>query len=240
MSFWDTIEQLTEPPPVENHPQQTPSQPAGHSGGTGTTPKQEQRAPTLQRGQGEESGRDLWRPTPAALAKRDRIMNRKPERLSFLSPCPTCEGRAFIHIAGGGFVCRTCQPGFFGHPVEAAGPDRRRPAQHNPELFPANSEETTKTPAAPECMQTTRQQQQHFANAWPWIKENKGRLIAAGWTMAALVRRAKSRWPYGQWGLAWLPIWSKPGVVVTLSRNGEIIFTYQANGRTIEQAAKMP
>ncbi len=58
--------------------------------------------------------------------------------------------------------------------------------------------------------------------------------------MAALVRRSRYRWPYGPWGLAWLPVWSQPGVVVTLGRNGEIVFTYQANGRTINQAAKMP
>lgn len=205
-----------------------------------TTPKQEQRPPTPHRGPTEESGRDLWQPTPAAFAKRDRILSRKPERLSFLGPCPICEGRAFIHIVGGGFVCRTCQPGFFGQPVEAAGPDRRRPEQHDHELLLANSTETAAPPAPSESAQTTGQQRQHFADAWPWIKENKGQLLAAGWTMAALVRRSRYRWPYGPWGLAWLPVWSQPGVVVTLGRNGEIVFTYQANGRTINQAAKMP
>jgi hypothetical protein len=58
--------------------------------------------------------------------------------------------------------------------------------------------------------------------------------------MAALVRRSKFRWPYGPWGFAWLPVWSKPGVVVTINRQGGIQFEYQSNGRTIRQTAKIP
>ncbi len=233
MSFFDTIDRLSQPAPGENNPQTAPSPPGPADN---TTPKQEQRAPTPHRGLTEESGRDLWQPTPAAFAKRDRILRRKPERLSFLGPCPICEGRAFIHIAGGGFVCRTCQPGFFGQPVEAAGPDRRRPEQHEHELPLANSTEVS-APPDPAAKQTTGQRRTYFDAAWPWIKENMEILISVGWTRAGLVRRAKFRWPYGQWGVAWLPVWGKEGVAVAIGRKGEIVFTYSSGGRVITQSA---
>jgi hypothetical protein len=85
--------------------------------------------------------------------------------------------------------------------------------------------------------QLTEEHQAYFMAAWPWIKENRTQLVRAGWTMAELLRRAKYRWPLGPWGLAWLPIWSKPGLVVELGTKGEIVFTYHSGGRTIRQTA---
>lgn len=184
----------------------------------------------------EDDGPDTWRPSPAETAERRRILNRKPERLSFLSPCPVCHGRTFLHIDGGGFACRTCQPGLFGHPVEAAGPDRPTPATNVDLLLAGDHHDTHPTvPASND--EPTEQQRAHFAAAWPWIKENRAALLAVGWTMAALVRRARYRWPYGPWGVAWLPPWSKPGLVVTVGRHGEIVFTYPSGSRKITQAA---
>jgi hypothetical protein len=182
-----------------------------------------------------ESGPDIWSPSPAELAERQRILNRKPEPLSFLAPCPVCHGRAFLNIDGGGFVCRTCTPGLFGYPAEAAGPDRPGlPA--DVDLLPAgDSHETGATPQ-PTGSNPTEEQRSHFSAAWPWIKENKAELLAAGWTLASLVRRSKFRWPYGLWGVAWLPVWSKPGVVVALGPKGEITFTFSSGGRTITQS----
>jgi hypothetical protein len=85
---------------------------------------------------------------------------------------------------------------------------------------------------------STEEQSVYFAAAWPWIKEHKAALLAAGWTMAELVRRVKYRWPVGPWGLAWLPVWSKPGVVVTLGGKGGIVFTWRDGERTIKQTAR--
>jgi len=88
--------------------------------------------------------------------------------------------------------------------------------------------------------EVTTEQRAHFAAAWPWIKENKGKLSAAGWTMAALTRRSSYRWPCGPWGVAWLSPWSKPGLAVSIGQRGEIVFTFPSGGRMISQAAYPP
>lgn len=188
-------------------------------------------------GVSKESDPAKWQPSPVEIAERRRILNRKPERLSFLAPCPVCHGRSFLHIDGGGFVCRTCQPGFFGYPVEATGPDRQAP-NLDPELLPAGESRDIPAIRQPVDNQPPEEALAHFAVAWPWVKKHRSALLAAGWTMAALVRRARYRWPCGPWGLAWLPVWSKPGVMVTLVRDGKIQFAYESNGRTIKQIAK--
>ena len=237
MGLFDTIEHLTtaDDRPVSPKPQaqHLPIPPATAS----TTPK----VPAHDHHQttADDDSQNIWQASPAEIEERRSILNRKPERLSFLSPCPVCRGRAFLHIDGGGFVCRTCQPGLFGHPVEAAGPDRPTRAKDADLLLAGDHHETAATiPAAND--EPTEQQRAHFAAAWPWIKENKPALLAAGWTMAALVRRARYRWPYGPWGVAWLPVWSKPGVAVSIGRRGEIAFVFSSGGRTITQAAIKP
>jgi len=161
----------------------------------------------------------------------------KPERLTFLHPCPICYGRLFVAGRGGGFFCTTCQPGIEGQPVEAAGRMSKR-TQADCELVPVNYD-------LPEALQgdkkpdpVTDQQRKYFRAAWPWIKENKAQLLAAGWTMAALVGRSKFRWPYGQWGLAWLPVWTREQVLVTINDKGAIAFTFRYCEKTITQTAK--
>lgn len=141
-----------------------------------------------------------------------------------------------MHIEGGGFACRTCQPGLFGYPVEATGPEGHTPDQ-DPELLTSGWNNDVPTPQQSTLNNPPDEAFAHFATAWPWIKEHRAALLAAGWTMAALVRRGKYRWPCGPWGVAWLPVWSKPGVTTSLARNGKIQFVYESNGRTIKQTA---
>ena len=178
----------------------------------------------------------IGQPFPAKIDEHQRILNRKPERLSFLAPCPVCHGRSFVHIEGGGFACRTCQPRLFGYPVEATGPEGHTP-DRDPELFTAGWSNDVPAPQLPTRNQPPEEALAHFAAAWPWIRKHRAALLAAGWTMAALVRRAKYSWPCGPWGVAWLPVWSKPGVKTSLARNGKIQFVYESNGRTIKQTA---
>ena len=227
-------EQLVSPRPQA---QLLPQRPAG-----GDTAVKELAADHVEKSEqtATESGPDIWRPSPAALEERRRILNRKPERLSFLAPCPVCHGRAFLNIDGGGFVCRTCTPGLFGYPVEAAGPDRPPVEDKDIDLRLASDHHDTAAAPQPVGCEPTEDQRAHFAAAWPWVKENKAALLAGGWTMAALVRRAKFRWPYGPWGVAWLPAWSKPEVVVTIGRRGAISFTFPSSGRTITQISQPP
>lgn len=237
MGLFDTIEHLTTPDerPASSKPQaQHLPMPPATASPTPRAPAQDHHQTTA-----EDDGPDTWRPSSAEIEERRRILNRNPERLSFLAPCPVCHGRAFLHIDGGGFVCRTCTPGLFGYPVEATGPDRPTP-EPDINLLPA-SDHHNPAPTIPASNdEPTDQQRAHFAAAWPWIKENKTALRAAGWTMAALVRRSKFRCPYGPWGVAWLPPWSKPGLVVTIGHRGEIIFTFPSSGRVITQAAHPP
>ncbi|MDD2464113.1 MAG: hypothetical protein PHI97_08950 [Desulfobulbus sp.] len=187
----------------------------------------------------KESELDIWKPSPEEVEERRRILNRKPERLSFLAPCPVCRGRSFLHIEGGGFACRSCAPGLFGYPVEATGPDRQEPSL-DAEFIPSGEGNETSAITQPARIPPNEEQLANFAAAWPWIKENKAALLAAGWTIAALVRRSKFRWPAGPWGLAWLPVWIKPGLVVTIGRRGGIVFTFQSSGRIIQQEARQP
>ena len=60
---------------------------------------------------------------------------------------------------------------------------------------------------------------------WPELKD-------AGWTSPELWRRDKSR------GLAWLLIWDRPGLDISLSNNGGIVFQYiNETGGAITQTA---
>jgi hypothetical protein len=162
----------------------------------------------------------------------------KPERLAFLHPCPICSGRSFVAGNGGGFFCTTCQPGIEGHPVEATGKTTRkaRPALEPMPAMDHNHLILAATDPQPE--QVTAQQREFFQAAWPWIKENKAQLTRSGWTMAALVSRSKFRWPCGRWGLAWLPVWKREQLQVTINDRGSIVFTFRYCGKIATQTAK--
>ncbi len=174
--------------------------------------------------------RKKYVPKQAKLPKKPR-QKRKPERLSFLFPCPICQGTSFVHGNAGGFYCKTCQPGIEGHLVEATG-------KNKPERITTKAAAGDDQIPGPKPMDRAGElQQQAFAVAWPWIKENKAQLLSAGWTMAALVRRGKFKWPYGKWGVAWLSVWIREGATFSLGSRGEIIFSFQNNGKTVKQTA---
>jgi hypothetical protein len=133
----------------------------------------------------------------------------------------------------------SCQPGQQGQPVEASGPNRQAPTITPEDLQPANDVETPHQACTADT-KPTEEQRAYFRSAWPWIAKNKQALITAGWTPATLFRRARYRWPYGPWGVAWLPVWGWPGLVVTIVPRGGIAFTYPSHGRTITQTAHPP
>jgi len=154
----------------------------------------------------------------------------RPERLSFLRPCPLCGGKKFVYGNAGGFFCLLCQPGIMGTPVEAGGADRQQKPDHP---------ESAHQVAARANKNTTIWKSGHFKTAWPWIRSRLPELLAAGWTLAALFQRSKYSYPYA-WGIAWFPIWNKDALVVTTGKNGEIFFTFQSSGRTITQTVRPP
>lgn len=80
-------------------------------------------------------------------------------------------------------------------------------------------------------------EQENFVAAWPWIKNNLEKLLAAGWTRAALFCRGKLRHPVGNWGIAWLSVWRRPMLTVKINSRGAIVFIFEICGRRITQAA---
>lgn len=89
----------------------------------------------------------------------------------------------------------------------------------------------------PERKKHTSGPDQHFKAAFPWIREHLPELLAAGWTRPALFRRGNCAWPAGNWGLAWLPVWNRIGLDVSIGEQGQLNFTFPSNGRQIKQAA---
>ena len=237
MGFFDEIDALPAPRKGEA-PQKTAHQAA--SGATPGTAPGDPAATPAQGGTTTGQPAATRQPSPGPGKRpRPRPAPRKPERLAFLQPCPLCEGRQFIHGAGGGFYCVTCQPGQQGQPVEAAGPDRQAPTITPEDLEPAGDVDTTHQ-ADTVNTGPTEEQRAHFRAAWAWITKNREPLLAAGWTPATLFRRARYHWPYGTWGVAWLPVWDRPGLAVTIGPRGAIVFTYPSHGRTITQTAHPP
>ena len=92
MGLFDTIDRLNAAEQPESY-----LQPAEQPPATSTTDQR-------QNAIAEDSGPDTWIRSAAEIEERRRILRRKPERLSFLAPCPLCHGRAFLHIEGGGFA----------------------------------------------------------------------------------------------------------------------------------------
>jgi hypothetical protein len=118
-----------------------------------------------------------------------------------------------LYNKNGGFFCLDCQPEATGTPVKAGGPDR----QHDQAA-------------------ATIEGREYFLTAWSWIKANMPELLAAGWTRRELLGRSKYRHPL-KWGIAWFSVWHQEGLVVTIGKNGKIIFAFKASGKTITQAA---
>jgi len=134
------------------------------------------------------------------------------DRLKFLKPCTRCGGRNFTHCRYTGFFCSDCHPEITGDPAYALG---------NPDQKSA--------PAKTEA-------EKAFAAGSPWVFKNKAALLAAGWTRSELFRRSRIRYPAGNWGLAWLSVWLRPGVQARLVEKGAVKFHFVANDRKITQS----
>lgn len=69
--------------------------------------------------------------------------------------------------------------------------------------------------------------------ALEWLRVHKNVLLLAGWTAPELYRRDKSR------GLAWVSLWDKESLEVSIKEDGVIVFQFQsATKRTITQTAR--
>lgn len=72
-----------------------------------------------------------------------------------------------------------------------------------------------------------------------WITARLPELEAAGWTRRELFQAGRLRFPHGAWGMAWLSLWTKAGVEVSITHSGGITFSWiEASGRTVTQTAR--
>jgi hypothetical protein len=170
-------------------------------------------------------------PDPATEAPKKTAC--KPEKVSFLRPCPLCGGRTFVYGTTGGFFCAVCQPGKSGKSVEATGPDRQTPEREPDQGLQVSGNFQT-------SHRTTTSEKENFSAAWPWLQKNLSVLLASGWSSAALFARGKHRHPYGRWGVAWFPVWLQPSLIVSIGIRGAIVFTYRTSGREVKQRAYPP
>ena len=83
------------------------------------------------------------------------------------------------------------------------------------------------------------EQKKYFQAAFPWLMAHLTELQAVGWTRPELFRRGKCRWPSGNWGLAWLPVWVKHELKVDFNeKTGAIRFIFtDIHGKKITQTA---
>ena len=118
--------------------------------------------------------------------------------------------------------------------AESAGPEQR--------LQPMAPPVDPQPDALPERARPVKllgEDRDNFSAAWPWLRTNLGDLFATGWTRAGLFRRGENRYPVGRWGVAWLPVWRRPGLSVTVvDGTGAILFRFDGtDGRPIVQSA---
>lgn len=89
---------------------------------------------------------------------------------------------------------------------------------------PSDDEQTAPAPATCRC--------QISPVALAWLQGHRQQLRAAGWTMADLYRRNKSR------GIAWVGLWDMPGLSVAIESGGAISFNFQdVTGKRLRQTA---
>jgi hypothetical protein len=87
---------------------------------------------------------------------------------------------------------------------------------------------------------STAAEKEYFLIGYAWIRDHLPELLAAGWTRAALFRRARYRWPLGPWGAAWSVAWKKQDLKVRIGGRGELIFTFSSDSRMITQRILPP
>jgi len=97
-----------------------------------------------------------------------------------------------------------------------------------------DEEDTADTMDTENYMSPTSSQRRpsYFISAHKWIIQNKSELMAAGWTVPEFYREDKSQ------GIAWCPVWDKPGLKIHLQNDGCLVFQYSnATGNRIRQTA---
>lgn len=82
--------------------------------------------------------------------------------------------------------------------------------------------------------------QDNFKKSWPWLKDNLSSLLRSGWTRRALFQKSASRYPAGQWGVAWLDVWQKPDLAARIAPTGNIEFSFISGSRRVRQTATRP
>lgn len=74
--------------------------------------------------------------------------------------------------------------------------------------------------------------------ARPWLLANLDELKAKGWTRRSLFKAERFAYPFGDWGVAWLKVWLRPGVKVSIEDDGGIAWTWlEAKDRRVTQRA---
>jgi len=143
--------------------------------------------------------------------RKEQAAPSKPRVVDELKPCPLCGGRSFIHGHRGGFFCVSCQPSIKGEPVRAGGTGwQEQPVRLQPRVPDVKDK-----PTLP---------------GKEWADRHHAELMAAGWTDKELYK--------GNYPLAGGQIWKRPGLKVTLMRDGRVVFTYQnPTGSQITQTA---
>lgn len=76
-----------------------------------------------------------------------------------------------------------------------------------------------------------------WRTARAWIVGNLDAIKAAGWTARRLFAAGRSRFPHGEWGVAWASNWIRPGVKIDL-RGPAIVWTWKEGPITRTQTAK--
>ena len=146
---------------------------------------------------------------------------------AILKPCPLCNGSEFVHGNKGGYFCKDCQPGHEGALIKAGSKrlvtnlKRHVPDWNTPEDNHSNLGRKSREKHPPS-----------FLTAHRWISQHRFKLLGFGWTPPELYRRNKSK------GIAWLRIWDKPDLQVSLGRSGEVVFHFATTtGKKIQQTA---
>lgn len=154
----------------------------------------------------------------------------KPVELAFLQPCPVCNGVDFAMNEARKLVCTTCFPSGSGLKVRPA--PQKRPVESQKEgEFDLIEQDTEDATAA--------QREQCFQSAVPWIEKHLPELLKTGWTREELFGKCSQAWPYGGWGVAWLPVWLKKHLTVSTNQHtGAICFHFSGtDGRPVTQTA---
>lgn len=78
-----------------------------------------------------------------------------------------------------------------------------------------------------------------WKKARPWLLARLPELEKLGWDRSKLFRAGKLTFPFGNWGIAWYSIWSRPEILVKLEDDGSIRWSWkELDGKLVSQAAR--